>query len=139
MAQLKRSWDASLVAEAVEFFTKLKLDMDPIDWVSNQNNIILQNASGDTAFLVYDRPGVCTAHYYFKTRGKQAEQAGHEFLTELFGPNYDIHVIQGLTPLTYLGARWMTKRLGFKSYGVVKHEDKLFEHFILTRKEYHAQ
>jgi hypothetical protein len=124
------------VYEAVKAMRKGEPKDDMIEWVANQNNILLENDLGDLAiFESYLGPRNLVGHYWFKSRGKTAIKVAHEFLNEVFNV-YDAQVISGLTPLTHLGARWMNKHLGFKSYGIIKINEEPYEQFILHRTEY---
>lgn len=131
-----RTYDARKVAEAVAFFRKTEDGFDPIDWVSNHLNLALENSDGDMSLFEYERPGIVTGHYYFKSRGRKAIQVGQAFLDEVFNSCYNIEVIRGLVSITHLGARWISRQIGLKSYGVVKVLDQPFELFILSKKEY---
>lgn len=133
-----RTFDANLVSQAVAFFRKTELDFDPVDWISNHANFAFINEAGDMALFEHELPHVVTGHYYFRSRGKTALKAAREFLDEIFDSRYNIQVIRGLTPLTHLGARWMNRQLGLKSYGVVQTTIGPHEIFILTKKEYTA-
>lgn len=134
---MKRTFDANLVDKAVRLFNKnTETVFDPISWVSDHRHVALQNSSDDLALFERELPNVVTGHYYFKSRGKDALKAGRAFLDEIFNPCYNVEVIRGLTPLTNLGARWMSRQIGFKSHGVVKVLDKPFELFILSKKEH---
>lgn len=135
---MTRTYDAHLVSIAVNFFRKTELDFDPIDWISNPRNIALVNELDDMALFEANKPGSVTGHYFFQSRGKMALTSGKSFLAEIFNPCYNIETIQGLTPLTNLGARWISRQLRFKSYGIVKTLNGPHEIFILTRKEYNT-
>lgn len=131
-----RTYDPKLIREAINYL--LKHDDTDIDtWVANPANIALLNDKGDLA-LFEPSPGAYSGHYYFKSRGKQAIISGRELLNELFNTEYNIHVLIGLVPIKHLGARWMTKKLGFTPNGVVKIKDNPYEMFILTRKEFNS-
>ena len=131
-----RIFDTDTVSIAIKSLLKSEDRCDPDEWILNRDNICLQNEYGDLALFEYGVPKVMTGHYYFQSRGKKALEAGHAFLDEIFNPCYNIEVITGLTPLANLGARWLTRRLGFKSQGVVRVRGKAYEMFILTKKEF---
>lgn len=129
-----RTFDANLVAKAVRFFLKGERDdFDPIDWVSDHANIALVKG-GDLAIFEHELPGVVTGHYYFESRGRSAINIGQDFLGEVFDEG--VQIIRGLTPLTNLGARWMSRRLGFTSHGVVMVLNDPHELFTMHRTEY---
>lgn len=130
-----RTWDVTKVKEAIEYLSK---DVCPVEWLANQNNIALENEQGDLALFEYafkDKP-IYSGHYYFKSRGKQAIKAGRDFLDELFNSCYTINILMGLVPLSHRAARWLTRRIGFTSYGTEEIREKEYEIFILTKKEF---
>lgn len=131
-----RIFDANKASVAISSLLKDENRCDPVEWIANTKNICLQNANGDLALFEYGMPKVMTGHYFFQSRGKKALEAGHAFLDEIFNPCYNIEVITGLTPLTNLGARWFSRRLGFKSQGAVTVRGKSYEMFIMTKKEF---
>lgn len=132
-----RTFDANLVSKAVNFLRKTELDFDPIDWISDHQNIALINDTDDMSLFEYNSTHVVTGHYFFKSRGKIALKVARTFLDEIFNPCYNIETIRGLVPLTHLGSKWITRQLGFKSYGIVKTpHNGSHEIFILTRKEH---
>lgn len=134
-----RTWDASLIAPAIKHFLNSDDLVDPIEWVSNPVNIVLINAHGDMALFEYGIKDKYSGHYFFKSRGRAAILAAKEFLDELFNTCYNIHILTGLVPIKHLGARWLSRQLGFKSYGVITYIDnKHYEMFILTKKEFNG-
>lgn len=133
-----RTWDATLIAPAIKHFLKTEDRVDPIEWLSNPDNIVLVNDTGDLALFEKGIKHVYSGHYYFQSRGRKAIKAGLEFLDELMNSCYNINIITGLVPLQHLGARWMTRRLGFTSHGVVHAQDNHYELFILSRKEFNS-
>lgn len=131
-----RTWDATLIAPAIKHFLKSEDKVDPIDWLSKPENIVLQNSSGDMALFEHGIKNIYSGHYYFKSRGRKAINSGLQLLDEVFNSCYNINVMTGLVPLEHLGARWMTRRLGFTSHGVEEIGGKHFELFILTKEEF---
>jgi len=132
---IMRTFDPHLISEVITGLLKHD-EIDIRSWIDNQDNIVLVNDRGDIAVFEKGVKHVHTGHYYFKSRGKEAIEAGTEFLDELFNTCYNIPVLMGLVPLTHLGARWMSRRLGFKSYGVERIGDKPYEVFIITKREF---
>lgn len=132
-----RSWDATIIAPAIAHFLKTEDKVDPIDWLSDPDNIVLVNEIGDIALFEKGIKHIYTGHYYFKSRGRQAITSGKAFLDELLNSCYNISIVTGLCPLEHLGARWLTRQLGFTSHGVVDYIDnKHYELFILTKEEF---
>lgn len=136
MSIVRRIWDASKVAEAMKVLDP-KGVVDPVEWVSNPVNLVLE-IDDDLALFEYGLPDkrIYSAHYFFKSRGKQAMQAAKAFLDEVFNSCYNIDVIMGLTPVEHRAARWMNRRMGATSYGIEEVHGKEFELFILTKKEF---
>jgi hypothetical protein len=135
---MTQTWDIEKVAEAI----KLIRDDIPVDageWLANPTNIALVNDRGDVALFEIGLKNIYSGHYAFKSRGKQAIEAAREFLDEIFNTCYNIDVIMGLTPITNLPARWLTRRVGFKSYGVVEGPKRHYEMFIMTKREFNGR
>lgn len=104
------------------------------DWASDLFNVALKNDNDDVAMFEYVKEGLYTGHYFFNSRGKMALQEAKKLLDEIFSYP-EVEVIQGFTPLTKLGARWMSRQIGFASHGVILLNEPC-EYFILTRSEY---
>lgn len=134
-----RTYDTSLIAPAIEFYLKSSILVDPKEWIKNPDNIVLLNDNGDLALFEKGIKDIYSGHYYFKSRGRAAIKAGHAFLDELFNTCYNIDVLMGLSPLTNLPARWMSRRLGFASQGAITYDDKHYELFVITKKEFNSQ
>lgn len=134
-----RTYDVNLVAPAIEFFLKSKTKVDPEVWLKNPDNIVLINDEGDLALFEKGIKDVYSGHYYFNSRGRKAIDNGKAFLDELFNTCYNIDILMGLTPLTNLPARWMSRRLGFASQGAITYNDKAYEMFIITKKDFNDQ
>jgi len=132
-----RTYDLALISEAIGFFLKDdNFKVDPVEWIKDPENIALVNDRGDLAVFEKGIKHVYSGHYYFKSRGRSALIAAREFLDEIFNTCYNIPVIIGLTPLNYLGARWLSRQVGFTSHGVIHFNDKHYELFILTKEEF---
>ena len=105
-------------------------------WLETSDHIALIDKQDNVALFEPIEGHRYQGHYYFIERGRGALDAGKRFLEELFIQYPHIQVLQGLTPVDQKGARWLSRQLGFKSYGV---EDTIAgpaELFILTRAEY---
>lgn len=136
-----RTWDVMKIEPAIIEFLGPYNTVDPIDWVSQSENIVLENEGGDLALFEYSFPirKVYSGHYYFKSRGRAALTAARGFLDELFNTCYNIHVLMGFVPNDRKAAQWMTRQLGFTSYGVEEIHDKQYELFIITKKEFNCE
>lgn len=109
----------------------------PKEWIDNPLNIALINDNQDISLFEFEAPGVVSGHYFFWSRGKIAVKAAKEFLNEIF--TYDIKVVRGITPITNLGARWVNRQLGLKSYGIVQTTVGPCEIIILTKQEWETK
>lgn len=131
-----RTYDVSLITPAIDLFLGADNTVDPTEWISNSDNIVLVNDKGDMALFEKGIKHIYTGHYYFKSKGRKAIDSGLELLDELLNSCYNIDVITGLAPIEHLGARWISRKLGFTSHGIVDLNDKHYELFILTKKEF---
>lgn len=136
-----RTYDALKISSAIKYFLQTEEFVDPIEWLSNPANIVLENDRGDLALFEYGitTQKVYSGHYYFQSRGKAAILAAREFLDELFNTCYNISVLMGLIPLPSKAARWITRRIGFTSYGTEEIRGTEYEMFILTKKEFNNE
>lgn len=135
---ITRIWDAVKINEAIKCFLKTEDIVDPIDWLANPTNIVLENELGDMCLFEYaftDKT-VYSGHYFFKSRGRQAIVSSRNFLDELFNSGYNVNVLLGMVPLTNKAARWITRQIGFKSYGYEEVRGTEYELFIMTKKEF---
>lgn len=110
-------------------------DFDPTLWLSNPSNIALVNSSGDVNLFQFEREGLYIGHFFYKSRGRAALTAAREMLAFVFSYP-EVEVLIGLTPVDKLGAKWLTRKLGFKSYGEVDTIPGRCEMFVLGRNEY---
>ena len=129
-----RTFEENDVVPAVAQYAHRITGFYPKEWLEDNKNVALINDRGDVALFEYYSKGVYTGHYFFWSRGKEAVSSAEDFLSEFF-TEYDVEVLQGWTPLVNRGARWMNKRLGFKSYGVLLFEDPC-EHVMMTKQEW---
>lgn len=135
-----RVFDAQLIGPAIKHFLKTEDRVDPIEWLSDPSNIVLQNDDGDLALFEKGVKNIYSGHYYFRSRGRKAITAGTEFLDNLFNSCYNIEVLTGFVPLTHLGARWLSRQIGLKSQGVIKGlGPQPDEMFIITRSEFNLR
>lgn len=134
-----RTYDVALVQNAIEMLHEDGKNISAAEWLETPTNIALTNDQGDVALFEIGLRNIYSGHYAFKSRGKQAIEAAREFLDEIFNTCYNIDVIMGLTPITNLPARWLTRRVGFKSYGVVEGPKRHYEMFIMTKREFNGQ
>ncbi len=109
---------------------------DPETWLTFPFNVALTDGEGNFALFERYSEFVVTGHYFFKVRGKKAASVAKTLLKEAFTGPYNIQTIRGLTPLEKLGARWLSKHIGFKSYGEVDTKAGPCELFILNKNEW---
>ena len=133
-----RTTDPKIVQEAIDMVHP-EAGITGEEWLKTPTNIALINDQGDVALFEIGLRNIYSGHYAFKSRGKQAIEAAREFLDEIFNTCYNIDVIMGLTPITNLPARWLTRRVGFKSYGVVEGPKRHYEMFIMTKREFNGR
>ena len=140
MGNVSRIWDPIKINKAVEHFLGPN-DIDIIEWLADSTNIVFENSQGDLALFEYGLPtkAVYSGHYYFNSRGRQAIKAGKEFLDELFNSCYNINIVMGMVPIERREVKWITRQLGFKSYGPEEARGKQYELFILTKREFNNE
>lgn len=129
---IHRTHDAALIRAAVE--PKARENFDPVKWLDETDNVaFVQETDRSIGLFEWEYPGLYTGHYFFQpeTRGKAAKALAQEMLSEIF-LNYGAKVVRGLTPHTNQAARWMTRQIGFQSYGGVDTEYGPMELFIIT-------
>jgi len=132
-----RTFDADGFSQACEQVRDMAVGYDPEAWIANTDNVVLTDGEG--SYALFERTGlphVAVGHYLLKARGRDAIRVSREMLDEIFSGEYGFEIIQGFTPLTNLGARWMSKKLGFTSHGVVYEDGKPYEYVMLTKQEW---
>lgn len=134
--KLERVYDVERIAPAVELFLGKEHTVNLTDWAANPDNIVLVNDAEDMALFERGIRHLYTGHYFFKSRGKKAVESANEFLDTIFNTCYNINMVIGMVPLDHLGARWMTRKLGFTSTGIIDYNSKQYEQFMLTKREF---
>lgn len=132
---MQRTWDIETVINATNQYRENITGFYPVEWLLNDDNLAFANEFGDVALFEWMYPGVYTGHYFFLCRGKQALNTSRETLDLVFR-DYPVKVIRGITPIAHLGARWMSRQLGFKSHGLVETPKGPEEMFILTKDDW---
>ena len=117
-----RTYDFDLVQKAISQYREEIVGLDLKSWLLDNRNVALTNENNDVAMFQrqYLNPISVYGHYFFWSRGKQAVQAGQEFLKEVFSEPYSVQMITGLTPVYHKGALWMNKRLGFEQFDMIE-------------------
>lgn len=132
---LKRETELQPLLDTMEPYLPLQ-GFEPKQWLGLSLNVALTDGEGNYSLFERYSEFVVTGHYFFKARGKQALQLAKEMLQEAFTGDYNIKTIRGLTPLEKQGARWLSKNIGFKSYGEVDTKAGPCELFILNKNEW---
>jgi hypothetical protein len=135
---VERTYSRDLIEPAVEFMLGKDHTIDVQGWIDNPKHIVLLNDKGDLALFEPGVKHIYSGHYFFKSRGKEAIKSAKEFLDTLFNTCYNIDMVMGLVPVEKLGAKWITRRLGFTSCGPIEHNGLHYEQFILTKKEFNG-
>lgn len=106
------------------------------EWMEG-DNIALIDDDGNIGLFEKNYPGVFTAHYLFlpSCRGRKAINLSIQMLREIF-TNHGAKTIRGVTPLSNMAARWITRQLGFTSHGVCTFLQGPCELFTLTIDEF---
>lgn len=129
-----RCRDYEVLREASSLYPESYSRLDMKAWLEDERNILLED-NGSVALFTFEYPGIYTGHYLFKTKGKETLALGHKMLDWMFSNG--ARVIRGETPTDNRPALFVTRKLGFKSYGI--NDDPYWgphEHFILTAEEY---
>lgn len=136
-----RTWDAVKIGRAIKHFLKTEEQVDVVEWLANPSNIAFENDRGDLAIFEYGLPTkkVYSGHYYFQSRGRAAIRSAKEFLDELFNSCYNVSILMGMVPVERKDVKWITRQLGFTSYGLEETRGKQYELFILTKKEFNHE
>jgi hypothetical protein len=133
---IKRLIMSDELIEVKHKYSKILSGFDPNEWIKDQRNVALTNAVGDISLFQRLLPSVVIGHYFYISRGRAALDVATEMLKEIFTGPYDVEVIEGLSPLGKLGARWLNRKLGFKSHGVVDTVSGPCEIVIMTKNEW---
>lgn len=133
---ITRIYNTKLIGETIHTLLGHD-DVDYEEWVSDPQNIALINDQGDISIFEIGVKGIYSGHYCFKSKGREAIKSARGFLDTLFNTCYNIDVLMGLTPVDNRPARWISRQIGFKSMGIVEGpEDKSYEMFVLTKREF---
>lgn len=121
-----------VLKDAEDLVMKGSVGFDPYT-LSLEPNVVVSNGI-NTLLFEYESEGVYVGHYLCRNKGKQALGDSNEFIGKMFsGP---ARVIKGLVPVSRPDVKWMTRKLGFKSYGLVETIAGTAELFILTKEDY---
>jgi len=101
----------------------------------NDSDNICLSIDEDLFFFERDSLDVYYGHYFCKSRGKEVLERSNQILFCMF-ETHGAKVIKGLTPMCNLPARWLSRKLGFSSYGTIDTIVEPMELFILTKNEW---
>lgn len=131
---MERSYDYEAIARAVASNPDVE-DFDE-DWVKYKRNVALTDGKGNFALFTYEYIHVWAGHYFFENaRGKEAIRLSKEALEVMF-TRTNCEVLFGLVSEKKKHASWISRQLGFRSYGMVETPKGPYEMFILTKEEY---
>lgn len=128
-----RTKDPTVVSEAVSLYDGEIVGLNLKEWVLDDKNIALTDGHGNVNLLEYVKPGMYTGHVFYKARGKDAVKLMRGAIEKTFS-EYPVEVIVGLTPIEKVGARWLSRRVGFKGQGIIKTVIGPCEIFIMTKE-----
>lgn len=137
LKEVHRTFSPDALIETLSLYPDLVGDPEMAhEWIGNTGNVCLRSGQDFGMFdLTYQ--GVYTAHYFFspETRGRKAIDLARQMLRKAF-VDHGARSIRGLTPIDNRKALWMTRHLGFTSYGLADYKDDPHELFILTLDEF---
>ena len=120
--------------ELLEKYRDIMGDVDLEEYFKDKNHISIQK-DNDVALFTYNYPGLYTGHYFFESRGKAAKDRAKEILEEVF-TKHPVLTIRGLVPIHNKASKWMTRQLGFTSYGMTETNTDECEIFLLSKEDY---
>lgn len=132
-----RSFSADDLRDAASLYPAANESLDCEEWVRNTNNVMLREGDS-TGIFAYEYPGVYTGHYFFRVRGRRAIDLANKMLAAAFN-DYGANAIRGMTKTDNRPALWITRQLGFKSYGRIVTENGEHEIFCLTKDEFYKR
>lgn len=135
-----RTYDVADIRKTMDPYAHEIYGFVPEDWLANSDNICLTDGHGNFSLFERELPYLVSGHLFFKeSKGKDAVILAKQMLEEVFTGPYSIRIVRGLTPLQKLGARWVAKKIGFVSHGVVQTIVGPCELFILSHDEWSSK
>jgi hypothetical protein len=110
---------------------------DSSEWIEQPGCYTLTNGK-DLLLVEVWADGVREIHWGFRSRGREAIEAGVDFLRHLFHKE-DARIVVGTVPAHKRAARWFSRQVGGTSNGIVQTELGPMEVFRLTREDFEAQ
>ena len=129
-----RSFDAEIACEFAEMVPR-NWGIDWKEWLSDHRNVMVVDGE-NVGMATFEYPGFYNVHWFFTARGREALNLAKEMLDYFFVTS-DAKVVRGLTPKSIKGARWLARKVGFKSHGFLEYADEPYELFILTKEDFY--
>lgn len=108
-------------------------DFDFEGWLAGPN---VMYSSGDSIGLAtLEYPGVYNVHWFFTVRGRDALDLAFEMLDDLFN-TVGAEIVRGITKVELRGARYLAKKVGFTSLGVLEFHDGPNELMFLSKEAF---
>jgi len=129
-----RSFDPDLLFEVTKDHRDLVPENIVQGWVENHRNIMFEK-DGSVGLAAFEYPGLYNVHWFFKIKGREAIKLAREMLKELF-TEYGAEAVRGLTRVDIKAARWASRQVGLKSYGIMPFPNGDCELFCMTKDEF---
>lgn len=124
--------DANLVHNAVASYPEMSFGFVAEDWLKDENNLALVDDLGNVGLLVQNKPGVYFGHYFFHTDTTKRVRDMIEYVFK----ECPVKMLFGLTPVTRPAARYMNRKMGFTSHGLIETPQGDCELVTLTQAEF---
>lgn len=133
---MRRSYNSELLRQATEPYPDILPRTFPFEaWVTNSRNVMYEE-DGSVGLATFEYHGVYNVHWFFNVGGKPALNLAREMLDALFN-DIGAEVVRGITRVDLRPARFMCRKLGLKSAGIITYPDgKDYEMFLLTKNEF---
>lgn len=128
-----RSFSSDDLKDAISLYPELNGNLDCEEWLEDTKNVMLREEDS-TGIFAYEYPGLYTGHYFFRVKGREAINLAKRMLDEMFS-TYSAQTIRGMTKTDNRPALWITRQLGFKSYGRIETKNGEHELFILNKED----
>lgn len=119
----------------IEHYPDYVQAMSVQDYLDSVQPFILLKDSDVFLFEVL-RGGAVLGHFFCQSRGKKALFNARQALTEIMK---EVNVVIGFTPIDNHAARWFTRKLGFRSNGLLDDPVGTVEFFSLTKQEWNEK
>lgn len=133
---IERSYDPDILAKAMNSCKQIENHINPKDWLNDKNIMLV--SGNDVGLATYEYDGFYTVHWFFgDSRGRAAINLAREMLD--YGFKAGIKVYRGVTRTDIRPARYLARKVGFKSYGMLHYVGDEIPHelFIMTKDEFY--